>query len=95
MMRIAEADYPSYQEGTFFYDDENHALAIYNDESETIQRLGQEEFLRVRNNTAETIDKGCAVLITGAHGASVPTVSGAIATSEANSQVVGFSKSLY
>ena len=89
MMRIAEADYPSYQEGTFFYDDENHALAIYNDESETIQRLGQEEFLRVRNNTAETIDKGCAVLITGAHGASVPTVSGAIATSEANSQVVG------
>ena len=91
MMRIAEDDYPSYQEGTFFYDDENHALAIYNDESETIQRLGQEGFLRVRNNTAETINAGSAVLITGVHGASVPTVSGAIATSEVYSQVVGLS----
>jgi len=62
---------------------------LYNDEADVTLQLGQEEFLRVRNNTGATIQNGTAVLINGAHGNSAPTVSGAIATSEASSQVVG------
>lgn len=89
MTPLAEADYPVHQEGVVFYDVENHTLSLYNDEADVTLQLGQEEFLRVRNNTGATIVNGTVVLINGAHGNAAPTISGAIATSEANSQIVG------
>ena len=89
MTPLAEASYPAHQEGVIFYDVENHTLSLYNDEADVTLQLGQEQFLRVRNNTGTTITNGTAVLITGSHGNSAPTISGAIATSESFSQVVG------
>lgn len=89
MTPLAEADYPSHQEGVIFYDSDNHTLSLYNDESDVTLQLGQEEFLRVRNNTGATITNGTAVLITGSHGNAAPAISGAIATLESTSQVVG------
>jgi hypothetical protein len=89
MTPLGNGSQPAYQEGVVFYDSENHTLSLYNDEADVTHQLGQEQFLRVRNNTGATIPNGAAVLINGAHGNSAPTISGAIATSEANSQVVG------
>ena len=89
MTPLAEANYPAHQEGVVFYDADNHTLSLYNDEADVTLQLGQEEFLRVRNNTGATITNGTAVLITGSHGSAAPTISGAIATSESTSQIVG------
>ena len=89
MTPLAEASYPAHQEGVVFYDNDNHTLSLYNDESDVTLQLGQEEFLRVRNNTGATITNGQAVLITGSHGNAAPAISGAIATTEPNSQIVG------
>jgi len=89
MTPLAEASYPAHQEGVVFYDVDNHTLSLYNDEADVTLQLGQEEFLRVRNNTGATIQNGTAVLINGAHGNAAPTISGAIANFEANSQAVG------
>ena len=89
MTPISEANYPPHQEGVLFYDNENHTLSLYNDEADVTLQLGQEEFLRVRNNTGATIENGTAVLINGAHGNAAPTISGAIANSESSSQIVG------
>jgi hypothetical protein len=89
MTLLGDGSQPAYQEGVIFYDSENHTLSLYNDEADVTLQLGQEEFLRVRNNTGATIPNGAAVLINGAHGNSAPTISGAIANFEASSQVVG------
>ena len=89
MTPLGNGSQPAYQEGVVFYDSENHTLSLYNDEADVTHQLGQEQFLRVRNHTGATIPNGAAVLINGAHGNAAPTVSGAIATSEASSQVVG------
>ena len=80
---------PPHQEGVVFYDQDTHTLTLYNDESDVALQLGQEEFLRVRNNTGATITNGAAILIDGSYGSASPSVSGAIATTESNSQVVG------
>ena len=84
-----EANYPVHQEGRVWYDSESHALVAYNDESEVTQQLGQEEYLRVRNNTGYTIFNGSGVRITGAHGNVAPTIDYAIASGDASSRVVG------
>jgi hypothetical protein len=89
MTPLGNGSQPAYQEGVVFYDVDNHTLSLYNDEADVTLQLGQEEFLRARNNTGATITNGTAVLITGAHGNAAPTISGAIATSESFSQVVG------
>ena len=86
---INESSTPSHQEGRLFYDSENHALVVYNEESEVTQQLGQEEYLRVRNNTGATITNGTPVIITGSHGNIAPTIAPANAASDTNSRVVG------
>ena len=89
MTPLGNGDQPAYQEGVVFYDSENHTLTLYNDEPDIALQIGQEQYIRVRNNTATTIGNGTAVLINGVHGNAAPTISGAIATSEATSQVIG------
>jgi hypothetical protein len=80
---------PSHQEGRIFYDSDNKALAVYNDEADITLQVGQEQYVRVRNNTSSAILNGQAVYINGSHGAAAPTVELAISTGESTSQVVG------
>lgn len=79
----------AYQEGRLFYDDTNKALATYNDEADITLQIGQEQYIRVRNNIGSTINNGQAVRINGSHGAEAPTITLASADSEDNSQVIG------
>lgn len=79
---------PAHQEGRLFYDSDNLTLSLYNDEADVSLQLGQEEYLRVRNNTAGTISNGSAVLINGSQGTH-PTINLASADSEEHAQVIG------
>lgn len=79
----------AYQEGRLFYDNTNKALATYNDEADITLQIGQEQYVRVRNNIGSTINNGQAVRINGSHGAEAPTITLASADSEDNSQVIG------
>ncbi len=77
-----------HQEGRLFYDSGNFTLSLYNDEADVSLQIGQEEYLRVRNNTAGTISNGSAVLINGSQGTH-PTIDLASADSEEHAQVIG------
>ena len=85
----SQSNHPTHAEGRVWYDSTSHSLVVYNDESEVAQQLGQEEYLRVRNNTGSIILNGSGLRITGSHGNIAPTVAYAIANSENNSKVVG------
>ena len=67
------ANKPSYSEGRLFYDKAFGALAFYNDESEITLQIGQEDYIRVYNDTGSTISNGTPVYLTGESGAT-PTV---------------------
>lgn len=79
---------PGYQEGRVFYDNVNHALSVYNDEADIALQVGQEEYVRARNNTGGTITNGQAVRILGSQGTSL-TIELAIATGSFQSQIIG------
>ena len=80
---------PSYAEGRLFYDKTNGSLGFYNDESDITLQVGQEQYIRVYNNTASTIDNGAPVYLTGESG-TVPTISPANASGTyEQSQAVG------
>ena len=83
------ASSPSHQEGRLFYNSDSHAIVAYNDESEISQRLGQEEYLRVRNSTGATIIAGTPVIITGTYSSLAPTIAPGNAVTSTNSKVVG------
>ena len=81
-------DQPGHSEGRVFYDGDNHALAVYNDEADITLQVGQEEYVRVRNNTGSTIFNGDAVRIAGSQGTNT-TIELAIATGDLSSQAIG------
>lgn len=70
---------PPYAEGKVFYDNSQHTLAYYNDETEITHNLGAEFWIRVKNVSGATLPNGRAVYITGAD-AGLPTVDLAIAS---------------
>ena len=76
---------PTYQQGRVFYDNVNKALAYYNDASDVVVQVGQENIVRVYNNTGSTILNGKVCYINGASGA-FPTVALAKADSSTTSQ---------
>lgn len=83
------ANKPSYSEGRLFYDKAFGALAFYNDESDITLQIGQEDYIRVYNDTGATIANGKPVYLTGESGAT-PTI--AIARADgtfAQSQAAG------
>ena len=81
---------PSYQEGRVFYDDDAKALAYYNDETAVSLQIGQEQYVRVYNNSGSVIGNGKAVYITGADPTTeLPTVALAKANVESTAQVIG------
>ena len=82
MTVLAEASYPPHQEGVLFYDEDNHTLTLFNDEADISLQVGQEQYIRVRNNTAATITNGSAVRIAGSHGNIAPEI--ALASADTN-----------
>jgi hypothetical protein len=83
------ANKPSHSEGRLFYDKAFGALAFYNEESEITLQLGQEDYIRVLNNTGSTVLNGTPVYLTGEVGAT-PTIAPAVANDTyIKSQVVG------
>jgi hypothetical protein len=79
---------PSYLEGKVFYDTDAKTLAYYNDNSQMTVNIGQENIVRVRNQTGATIPDGTVVYINGATG-NTPTIAKAIATSFATADIIG------
>ena len=79
---------PAHAEGRIFYDNTNDALAVYNSESDITLQVGQEEYIRVYNDSGATIANGTPVYITG-EANDYPTIAKAAATTEAGSQAVG------
>jgi hypothetical protein len=79
---------PTYLEGKVFYDTDAKTLAYYNDNSQMTVNIGQEQIVRVRNQTGATISDGTVVYVNGATG-NTPTIAKAIATSFATSDIIG------
>lgn len=86
-MDIGSAN-PAYAEGKVFYDNTEHALAYYNDASQTTVHLGQQNILRVKNDTGAPLSIGKAVYISGSNG-NRPTAALAIASDAAKYHCVG------
>lgn len=84
---------PSYKEGRLFYDKNSKTIAYYNDNSNVTVNLGQEELVRVYNNTGSTILNGQACYVNGGH-LTFPTVALAKADIAAtSSSVIGIATS--
>lgn len=84
----ANPNQPAYEEGVFFYDDDNKALTIYNDEPDISLQIGQENYIRVRNNQAYDITNGQAVYIVGSQGTNL-TIDLAIASGLEEAHAIG------
>jgi hypothetical protein len=59
---------PTYAEGRLWYNTDDGALEVYNDEAEIALKIGQQEYLRVENRTGNTITKGAPVYVSGSLG---------------------------
>jgi hypothetical protein len=79
---------PTYVEGRTFYDSTAKTLCYYNDNTQMTVNIGQEQIVRVRNQTGSTIPDGTVVYVNGATG-NTPTINLAIATSFATSDIIG------
>lgn len=79
---------PAFVEGRLFYDNVNEALAFYNKEPDITLQIGQEEWVRVYNNTGSTIDNGTPVYISGSFNG-FPTVAPSNATSSNTYRAIG------
>jgi hypothetical protein len=86
---IADTNYPPHSEGRLFYDQESRTITLYNDEANISLQIGHEQYIRVRNNTPDTITNGSVVRINGAHNGLAPTIVLASADTEDNSDVAG------
>ena len=71
---------PAWTEGLIYYDSDNNALTVYDDESESSLQVGQELRVRVFNNTGVTIPNGSAVTVVGVQPNGSPQVELAIAS---------------
>lgn len=63
---------PSYQEGLLYYDNVWHSLVFYNDEADVALNIGEENWIRVKNNTGGDILNGKVCYLNGVDG-SIPT----------------------
>ena len=59
---------PTYQSGRIFWDNADGALSVYNSEADITLQVGQENWVRVFNQTGATITNGTPVKIIGAQG---------------------------
>ena len=79
---------PTYIEGKLAYDTANQSLTFYNANTGSSLQVGQEQWIRVINNTAAIITNGTPVYITGA-ASNFPAIAPALATTQAASMVIG------
>ena len=79
---------PAWKEGRVFYDSGSGALAVYNWEQDITLNVGQESWLRARNQTGVTITNGSVVKLLGALG-DRPTIGLAQATDQTNTFITG------
>ena len=79
---------PAYQEGRVFYESSSHTLAYYNDNTQMTVNIGQEQIVRVRNQTGSSIPNGTVVYVNGATG-NTPTINLALATSFITADIIG------
>lgn len=86
-IKFDEVSPPAHAEGLVFFDTTTHTLNYYNDETDVTVNLGEENLLRIYNNSGVALADGDAVKISGAFG-TLPTVSKAVATT-GTSPVVG------
>jgi len=77
---------PTYAVGKLVYDTDNESLTFFNNDANVAMNLGQEEWIRVTNNTGSSIPNGSAVYINGAS-AGMPTI--ALAQSNAAATTIG------
>lgn len=87
-MKFTASTSPSYQAGMLVYDQPNNGLTFYNSDSNVSLQIGQEEWIRVFNNTGSTIPNGSAVYISGSNGL-IATVALANAAAGATTIVTG------
>lgn len=69
---------PDHLEGRIFYNIDDHAVTYYNEITDVAIQLGQEQVIRVRNNSGQTIFNGTPVRITGVQG-NRPTIAESVA----------------
>ena len=77
---------PTYAQGKLVYDTDNESLTFFNNNSNVALQVGQEEWIRVTNNTGSTIANGAAVYLNGASGG-MPTI--ALAQANAAATTIG------
>jgi len=65
---LSDAQAPPHREGRVWYDADNGALAVYNDEADITLQVGQEFYVRVYNNSTSSIANGTPVYISGSQG---------------------------
>jgi len=75
---------PSHSEGLMFYDATNKCVAYYNDVTDSTLQIGQELWVRVKNNTGLDINNGDIVYLSG-QDSGIPTVALAAADSFSSS----------
>lgn len=85
---LAGSASPTHAEGKLAYDTTNQSLNFYNGNSGISLQVGQEQWIRVINNTAGIINNGTPVYVTGA-ASNFPAIAPALATTQAASMVIG------
>jgi len=84
---IPQVNDPAYAEGKVFYDSTDHALSVQSDVTGVTLQVGQEQWIRVRNNSGATIPNGAVVYQTGVIGKR-PTIALAMADNISTSSVI-------
>lgn len=79
---------PTYAAGKLVYDSSNNSLTFFNGDSNVALQVGQEDWVRVINNTGVTIANGTPVYLNGAS-AGLPTIALARADALATTNAVG------
>jgi len=79
---------PSYSAGRIYYDSSTDTMNFYNAESEVALNIGEENWIKVRNETGSTITNGQIVYLSGTS-SGYPLVSLAKADSDTTSHMLG------
>lgn len=87
-MRFTAIAAPSYVAGQLFYDSGNESLTFHNNESDVALQIGQETWIRVRNESGSTISNGQVVYIDGS-ASGLPRIALARADASTTAEAVG------
>ncbi len=79
---------PTHSAGQLFYDTDTDALSFHNSESNVTLQIGEENWIKVRNETGSTIVNGRVVYLNGSS-SGMPTIALAQANDDTTTQVMG------